>query len=215
MADPTPIDRYLRKQAPEGSRRVLVLRGYRPYEEVEANWMADQCLRGMRTVVPDLDVADMALSAFRVLGAVTNDPDDAAFNPKDQFPLFLDALAQAEVVLLATHESAGFPDGNLVRLTERLYQGMQQTQVPEAVTAAFGTPKTLGVLVYGGSAAYQAATALSAAWCRFGCSLPKKGLNVYDLHRGDITRANDIGNQLMHTARGLLAGGPKAAAERA
>ena len=69
------------------------------------------------------------------------------------------------------------------------------------VAKAFAQPKMLGVLVYGGSAAYQAANTLAAAWCRFGCNVPAKGVVHYDMHRGDITRAGDIGNQLMGVGR--------------
>ncbi len=207
MIQPTPIGEYLRKGSMGDPRKLLVLRGFRPFEEQEANWMADQVIRGMRSQSPDLEVSDMPISAFRLLAGVTNDPDDQHFDPKDQLPLFLDPLGAADAVLLASHETAGFPDSNMVRLTERMYQAIHGKDPSEEVQKAFSKPKMLGVVVYGGSGAYQAALTMAGAWARFGCMIPKRGLTIYDGHRGDIKKATDMGNQLVGLGRNLM--GPR------
>jgi NADPH-dependent FMN reductase len=197
------VDDYLRKG--QGGGKLLVLRGYRRNQEREANWMADQVVRSVRSMRPDIEIADWAITDYRLCTGVSNDPEDQHFDLKDQFPLFLEPLAQADAVLLVSREHGGFPDSNIVRLTERLAQTLH-SPLPEPVKRAFSKTKPVGVLVYGTAGAHQAAAALLGAWVHFGCTVPKRGMTCYDAFRGDITKAADIGQQLMILARGLFSG---------
>lgn len=213
----TPVQEYLRKseKTPNDGMidRVLVLRGFRSFEETEANWMADNLLKAIRTQQPDLQVADMPVSAFRLFGAVSNDPEQDNFNPEDQLPLFLEALERAQAIVLVTRETCGLPDSNIVRLTERLAAALQGEAQTDLTRNAFAKPKALVVIAFGSEGAYSAAGNLTSAWVRFGCSVPRRGICFWDGGRGDITKAAGLGKQILMLARGLvlaLPGGERA-----
>jgi hypothetical protein len=160
---------------PVTAPKVLVLRGQRSFEDEDNAWAVDQVLRRLKMLIPDMELADVALPSYRLLSHVSNDPDDSAFSPEDQLPLVMEPLKKANVVIVASAASCGFPTADLVRLVERLAV-RQKTEDSEPMF----NRKLLSVIVTGNYGTYDAAKAVAGAFVTFGFSLARRGFIFWE-----------------------------------
>lgn len=199
-----PVKELLRKAQEDVAPKVAVVRGLRSYECEHVNWAVDQVVRGLRTMAPELAVADVMLPSFKILSSVSNDPEDTMFAPDDQLPLILESLHRSDVVLFASREALGLPDANTVRLIERLADRADDNREPGGSPKPFFDGKVAGVVVYGGCAAHSAALALGGAVNKLGATLVRHGLASWDRKRGDLYKAQDFAATLGHMSRDIM-----------
>lgn len=181
---------------PDTAAKLLVLRGRRSFEDEDQGWATDQVLKRLRVLLPDLEVADMALSSYRILSGVSNDPEDTMFAPDDQFPLVLDAMKKSDVVLLSMHERCGMPNADTVRLFERLGEAHEAHAKDKEEPFMF-EPKPSAVIGIGGYGVYYASSACASALSRLGLITVAGGIVTYDKdNKGDIEKDKLFGASL-------------------
>lgn len=196
----------LRKAArfdPHRAPKLTVLRGLRSYEDESSNWIVDQVVRRLRKMSSELEVADLYLPMYRILGEVSNDPDSERFSPEDQFPSLLAPIQNADIVLVASRERCGFPDANTVRLLERLGE-LAETKSKESPGAKIFDGAPCAVVVHGGCGAAHAALTLGAALNRLGTIITSCGLLSWDEGRGKVMKDGDFATKLEKVAIDLM-----------
>jgi len=177
---------------PVTASKVLALRGQHSFDDDDSAWALDQVLRRLRALWPDMEVNDLALPSYKILANVSNDPDDKLYSPYDQFPLVQELLDKADVIVVATHQHAGFPSADLVRLFERLAD-LAHKRRNEGNFKPLLDRKPFGVITSGGFGAYPAAVNTAGAIATFGCVLVRHGLAFWDGYvKGAMAKDKDF-----------------------
>ncbi len=191
-----PVEK-LRKAVsdPITAPKVTVVRCVRAYEHEEVNWMADQLVRQLQNDLPEVEVADLFLSTYRILSGVSNDPDDKQFDPRDQFPAVLEPILNSDMFIVAACSHYGLPHSNVVRLFERLHEhSREQAKEGERPTVFDGIPGA--VLIHGGEQAHMAAMNVMCAINCMGCSIVEHGTAAWDKNKGKVYKSDEFGDQL-------------------
>jgi hypothetical protein len=195
------ITDLLRKaEDPVEDPRIAVLRGVPAFEDEACNWLTDQLLKRLRATQPEAQIADIGLSNLRILSGVSNDPDDTAFSPQDQFPIVLDALQHADLVLVATHTRLGLPNADVVRVLERL--DALAAKRPEAEHLQSLVDRTaLCVLATGEQDALPAGEQLASAFLRLGFTPLRRGVVTWNAYQGDVFKSRECAAVLDELSR--------------
>lgn len=197
-----PVSDLYRAADPHSAKKLTVVRGLRGYEDETSNWATNQVIQNLRKLNQELEIADLYLPMFKVLGGVSNDPEDDLFSPEDQFPALLEPLGSADMILFATRECCGFPDANVVRLLERLGElARKKSKENEGAKLFEGLPA--GVIVSGCYGVHSAATLLAGALNKFGLHVVRHGLAFWDKKRGNPYKSNEFAANLELMARDL------------
>jgi hypothetical protein len=183
-----PVETLRKAADPVTAPRVLVLRGQRSFEDEDNAWALNQVLRRLKAYIPTLELQDMALPSYRILANVSNDPDDTLFSPDDQFPLVFDALKQADIMIVASHQHHGFPSADIVRILERLAD-LAHARRDAGEFEPLLNKMAIAIITNGGLGAYPAALATAGAFSRFGCTLVRHGIAFWDgYEKGAMTK---------------------------
>jgi hypothetical protein len=183
-----PVSEYLAKSTGEG-KRFTCIRACRPFEDETSNWMADTVVRELRNDLHDIQIVDLHLSAYRILPYVSNDPNSKKFSPYDQFPIVLDAIKNADGLLVSFYETVGFPDPHIAQLVNRFFESVHQEE-------GIRHGKPFGVVAHGGHAVLVAAASVALAFNHFGCNLVPQGILAWDRHVGNVHKDDDFGRML-------------------
>lgn len=189
----------LRKADPHKAVKLTVVRGLRGYEDESSNWAVDQLVKHLKRLSPEMEVADLYLPMFRILGGVSNDPEDDTFSPEDQFPALLEPLEGSDIIVISTRERMGFPDANVVRMFERLAEYARQKSKEHPGKTLFDD-KPAAVIVTGGYGAYGASAAVSGALNKLGLTTCRHGLAFWDEKRGKPYKSDDFAGTLERMA---------------
>jgi len=192
----------LRKGAnldPHRAPKLTVVRGLRAYEDDKSNWMVDQIVRHLKRLSSELEVADLYLPMYRILGGVSNDPEDDNFSPGDQFPAIFDPLVKSDMLLISARSRCGLPDANVVRLVERLSDRAKALSDEKPGVKLFsGQP--VAVAVHGCAGAHHAALTLGGVFNKFGMTLCRHGLLCWDEGRGKVEKNDKFASALERVA---------------
>jgi hypothetical protein len=202
-----PVEEFIRKSDFIRAPKVTVIRGVDAKQYPDQNWAADEILGVLREEFKELQISDIQLSRYKILGNVSNDPDSKYFVPEDQLPLVAESLADCDLAILAVHERCGLPDSNTCRLIERLGERVHERR---AVGDALQQPidsymlfnrTPLIVVACGGYGVYNAALTLSGALNKFGMMTVRHGLVFHDKKRGNIKSDEPFSLSLSFAAR--------------
>lgn len=192
----------LRKAAdPHRAHKLTVVRGLRGYEDENSNWAANQVIQALRKLNPEMEIADLYLPMFKVLGGVSNDPENDAFSPDDQFPALIGPLKGADMMLFATRECCGMPDANMVRVIERLSELARQKKKEKGGTLFDKCPT--GVVMNGCYGVHSASITLAGALNKLGLHIVQHGLAFWDRKRGNMMKSMEFADSLDLMARDL------------
>ena len=199
-----PVEEFIRKSDFIRAPKVTVIRGVDAKQYPDPNWAADEVLGVLRGEFKELQISDIQLSRYKILGNVSNDPDSKYFAPEDQLPLVADSLADCDIAVLAVHERCGLPDSNTCRLIERFGERVHERRDSgDAFIDSYmlfnRTP--LIVVACGGYGAYNAALTLSGTLNKFGMITVRHGLVFHDKKRGNIKSDDPFSLSLNFAAR--------------
>ena len=190
------VDDLRKAVDPVKAPKLLVLRGQHSFADEDNAAALNQVLRRVKANVADVELNDMALPSYRVLSGVSNDPEDTMFSPEDQFPLVLEALKNADIILVASHQHCGLPSADLVRVIERLMDMTHERRDAGTFEPLF-SKKVLAVITNGGFGSYNAALAVAGAFNKFGCTPVSQGIAFWDgYEKGAMLKDRDFSSML-------------------
>lgn len=190
----------LRKADPVTALKVTVLQAERSFVDEATHWACSQVVRAMQSATEEMEVAEIALPAFKIMENVSNEPNHRLFAPGDQFPLVWERLQGADVVLVASGEHGGYPCSSVVTLIRRLKEKAAEI-MKDNESARLFKRALLGVVVVGDSRASAVADMLGCTFNRMGLTLLGDGIVAWDRSHGVPYKSQVLADKLDRLAR--------------